>query len=85
MPLRCLAENPFSRPATSRLAANRFTSHSHGPGAVSSKSLTSKNRWRSGEPKTPKLDRRASPQTWTFSPEFGVAARSEAIGSAAPR
>ena len=35
---------PFSRPAISRLTANRFTSHSHGPGAVSSKSFTSKNR-----------------------------------------
>jgi hypothetical protein len=39
----------LSRPATTRLAARRFTSHSQGPGSVSSKSLTSKSRVRSGE------------------------------------
>ena len=34
----------LSRPATSMLAARRFTSHSHGPGRVSSKSFTSKSK-----------------------------------------
>ena len=33
--------NPRSRPRISKLAASRFTSHSHGPGSVSSKSLMS--------------------------------------------
>ena len=78
-------EYPFSRPAISMLAARRLTSHSQGPGAVSSKSLTSKIRWRSGEPKIPKLERWASPHSWTSIPEVGVVARSAAIGSAAPR
>jgi hypothetical protein len=32
-----------------KLAARRFTSHSKGPGSVSSKSLTSKTVCRSGE------------------------------------
>jgi hypothetical protein len=61
---RCFPETQLVRLAgrLSRLAARRFTSTLHGPGAVSSKSLTSKKRWRSGEPKTPKLHRWASPQ-----------------------
>ena len=79
------SETPFSRPAISRLAASLLTSHSHGPGAVSSKSLTSKNRWRSGEPKTPKFDRWASPQSCASNPVVGVVARSSVIGRAAPR
>ena len=41
---RSLLVRPLSRPAISRLAASRLTSHSHGPGAVSSKSFTSKTR-----------------------------------------
>ncbi len=41
---RSLVGNPLSRPATARLAASRLTSHSNGPGSVSSKSLTSKTR-----------------------------------------
>ena len=45
-----------SAPATSMLAASRLRSHSNGPGSVSSKSLTSKIRSRSGEAKPPKLD-----------------------------
>jgi hypothetical protein len=53
---------PRSRPAISKLAASLFTSHSHGPGRVSSKSLMSNTSWRSGEPNNPKLDRWASPQ-----------------------
>ena len=45
------------RPATSMLAARRFTPHSTGPGRVSSKSLTSNSMERSGEAKPPKLSR----------------------------
>ena len=82
---RCLAGNWFSRPATSRLAASRLTSHSQGPGRVSSKSLTSNIRRRSADPKRPKLDRCASPHACTAIPEIGVVARSLAIGRAAPR
>ena len=77
--------NPRSRPATSKLAARRFTSHSHGPGSVSSKSLMSNISLRSGEPNTPKFDRWASPQSCTLIPERGVAARSAAMISAPPR
>ena len=80
-----LAVNPLSRPATVRLAASRLTSHSNGPGRVSSKSLTSKTRLRSGEANAPKFDRWASPHSCTRSPDAGVVARSAAIGSAAPR
>ena len=77
--------NPRSRPAISKLAASRLTSHSHGPGRVSSKSLMSNIICRSGEANTPKLDRWASPQIWALRPERGVAARSEAMISAPPR
>ena len=82
---RSLAVNPFARPATARLAASRLTSHSNGPGSVSSKSLTSKTSRRAGEANAPKLARCASPHSCTRSPEVGVVARSAAIGSAAPR
>ena len=82
---RSFAEKPFSRPAIAKLAASRFTSHSHGPGAVSSKSLMSKTRFRSGEPNTPKFDRCASPHSCDAKPEFGVRARSAAMISAPPR
>ena len=67
------------------LAARRLRSHSHGPGSVSSKSLTSNIRVRSGEANTPKFDRWASPQIWALRPDRGVVARSEAMTSAAPR
>ena len=67
------------------LAARRLTSHSQGPGRVSSKSLQSKTSWRSGEPNTPKLERWASPQIWAESLERGVVERSDAMISAAPR
>ena len=77
--------NPRSRPAISRLAASRLTSHSHGPGKVSSKSLMSNIICRSGEANTPKFDRCASPQICACRPERGVAARSAAMISAAPR
>ena len=63
----------MSRAAISMLAASRLTSHSHGPGSVSSKSLTSNTSRRSGEANTPKFDRCASPQHCTFSPDRGVA------------
>ena len=68
---RSARSNPRSRPRTSKLAASRFTSHSHGPGRVSSKSLMSKSSCRSGEAKTPKFDRCASPQSCVWIPETG--------------
>ena len=76
---------PMLRPAITTLAASRLTSHSHGPGCVSSKSLQSKMSWRSGVPNTPKLERCASPQSWAVRPEHGVVERSEAMMRAAPR
>ena len=79
------ARKPLSRAAINMLAASRLTSHSHGPGSVSSKSLTSKTSRRSGEAKAPKFDRCASPQHCTVSPDRGVASRSWAMIIAAPR
>jgi hypothetical protein len=70
---------PLFRPAMARLAARRFTSHSHGPGRVSSKSLMSNSSSRSGDPNRPKFDTCASPQAWTLIPERGVEARSAAM------
>ena len=67
------------------LAARRLMSHSHGPGRVSSKSLTSKTSWRSGEPKAPKFERWASPHACTENPDSGLPARSAAMIAAAPR
>ena len=52
---RSFREKPLPRPAIAKLAVRRFTSHSHGPGVVSSKSLTSKTRVRSGEANVPKF------------------------------
>ena len=74
-----------SRPATARLAASRFTSHSNGPGSVSSKSLMLKTSLRSGAAKMPKLERCASPQSWACNPVRGPSARSAAIRYAPPR
>ena len=54
------------------LTAKRLTSHSQGPGRVSSKSLISNTSWRSGEAKTPKFERCASPQHCTASSVRGV-------------
>ena len=68
-----------------KLAASRFTSYSKGPGSVSSKSLMSKTSDRSGEAKTPKLDRCASPHSYTARPAVGVRHRSSAMILAAPR
>ena len=79
------AGKPRDRPAISMLAARRFTSHSKGPGRVSSKSLTLKTSARSGDVKTPKFDRWASPHSCTVSAEWGTEARSDAMTSAAPR
>ena len=76
---------PLYCAAISMLAAKRLTSHSHGPGRVSSKSLMSNTRRRSGDANTPKFDRCASPQHCTVSPERGVAAKSLAMINAAPR
>jgi hypothetical protein len=80
-----LARKPLSRAAICMLTASRLTSHSHGPGSVSSKSLTSNTSARSGEANTPKFDRCESPQHCTVSPDRGVAARSWAMIIAAPR
>ena len=79
------AEWPSSRPATSKLAARRLTSHSHGPGSVSSKSLMSKSIWRSGDANRPKLERCASPHSCTVRPVRGKGAKSAAISAAEPR
>ncbi len=70
--LHLVGLNPRLRPAISRLAARRCTSHSNGPGRVSSKSLRSKTSWRSGAANPPKLERWASPHSWTPRPVFGV-------------
>ena len=80
-----LTANPLSRAAMTTLAARRLTSHSHGPGSVSSKSLMSNTSRRSGEANKPKLERCASPQHCAIRPERGVAAKSLAMTSAAPR
>ena len=45
---RSLPENPLSFAAITKLAASRLTSHSNGPGYVSSKSLMSNANFRSG-------------------------------------
>ena len=46
---RCAFVKLRSRPQISKLVARRFRSHSNGPGSVSSKSLRSKTRSRSGD------------------------------------
>ena len=76
---------PFSREATTTLAARRLRSHSHGPMDVSSKSLRSNTSRRSGLANTPKLARCASPQSWTLEPLTGDPARSAAMTAADPR
>src|SRR4051812_9851471 len=74
-----------ARAATTKLAARRLTSHSNGPGSVSSKSLISNARARSGDPYVPKLARWASPQSCTVRPVVGMVARSMAMMAAPPR
>src|ERR1035437_5243971 len=76
---------PAERPATSILTVNRLTSHSQGSGSVSSKSLMSKTRLRSGVANAPKFIMWQSPHAWTRSPVRGVSAKSNAITAAAPR
>jgi hypothetical protein len=49
------SESPAVLAATTKLAASRLTSHSHGPGWVSSKSFRSKTGLRSGVAKVPTL------------------------------
>ena len=56
---------------TTKLAARRFTSHSHGAGSVSSRSLMEKMILRSGVANPPKLERWASPQHCTWIPGRG--------------
>ena len=63
----------------------RNTSHSNGPGLVSSKSLMSNTTVRSGAANRPKLDRWASPHCCVMSPVVGISARSLAITTALPR
>ena len=75
----------MSRPAISALVAMRLTSHSHGPGRVSSKSFGLNTTRRSGAAKHPKFEMCASPHACTTMPDEGVAARSAAITAAAPR
>ena len=60
------ARTPFWRAATTRLVARRATSHSKGPGRVSSKSRRSKLRLRSGVAHRPKFRTWASPQSCTW-------------------
>ena len=79
------AVNSRDRAAISKLAARRLMSHSNGPGAVSSKSLMSNTIWRSGDAKPPKFARWASPTAWTRKPDWGPAAKSAAMITAAPR
>ena len=82
---RAASSKPRSLAATAKLAASRFTSHSNGPGSVSSKSLRLNTSLRSGAAKMPKFVRCASPHSWACSPVRGPAARSAAIRYAPPR
>lgn len=82
---RSASSKPFSRAAITMLAASRLTSHSHGPGSVSSKSLRSKSRLRSAEASSRKFIRCASPHSWVRKPDTGVRERSSAMMAAAPR
>ena len=75
----------WSRAAMAALAASRFTSHSNGPGQVSSKSFRSNTSDLSGLAKMPKFNRCASPHSCTSIPDVGVVARSRPICSAEPR
>ena len=71
--------------STTRLVIKRLTSHSNGPGSVSSKSRRSNARFRSGVAQSPKFKTWASPHNCTRSPVCGEAARSLAMTAAAPR
>ena len=60
-----------SRPATSMLAARRFTSHSHGPGRVSSKSFTSNSKERSGRGEAAEVEQVSVPAALHPEPRGG--------------
>src|SRR3954451_24014985 len=75
----------FSLATTTRLAANRLTSHSNGPGSVSSKSRNANASCRSGVAHNPKFRTCASPHIWTSRPVWEHPARSAAMTAAAPR
>ncbi len=79
------AVKPLLRAAITTLAARRLTSHSHGPGSVSSKSFESKTSVRSGDANRPKFEMWASPLAWTVMSLRGVVDRSSAITAGAPR
>ena len=70
--VQSLSEKSLSRAPTKKLVARRLISHSKGAGRVSSKSLISKTRFRSGVANRPKLERWQSPQAWTRIPDVGV-------------
>ena len=76
---------PSSRDARTMLAARRLTSHSHGAGSVSSKSLMSNSSRRSGLAKPPKFAAWQSPHACTRIPVAGVLDKSHAITAAEPR
>lgn len=82
---RSASSKPLARAAITKLADRRLTSHSQGPGRVSSKSLMSNISSRSGEASSRKFSRCASPHSWAVMPESGLPARSEAMIAAAPR
>ena len=82
---RLSADSPTSRPAISALAAIRFTSHSQGPGSVSSKSFGPKTSLRSGAANAAEVRDVSVAARLDHDPESGVAARSAAITAAAPR
>ena len=73
------SDRPIDRAASTKEATSRLTSHSHGAGSVSSKSLMSKMMLRSGVAKPPKFSRWQSPHACTLMPVLGVRARSAAI------
>ena len=75
----------IKRPASIILVANRLTSHSHGAGKVSSKSLMSKIRFRSGVANNPKFIKWQSPHACALFPSVGVFAKSLAMIAAEPR
>ena len=70
---------PPTRPASIRLVAIRFTSHSNGATIVSSKSLMSNTSRPSGAANAPRFRTCASPHSWLHIPVFAVSDRSYAI------
>ena len=74
-----------ARAPIAKLAARRLTSHSQGPGSVSSKSLMSKTRLALGGPEGAEVRQVRVAAKLDVRPEVGVLARSVAIDAAAPR